>query len=190
MALYKKTGVSMMGGCWPMLFQMPILFAMFRFFPGSIELRQQGFLWADDLSGYDSILNLPFKIPLYGDHISLFALLMALSMFFYSKMNMKEQSSGQQMPGMQGMMLYFMPLMMLVVCNNLSAALSYYYLLSNLTTMLQTWIMQKFVVDEAKIYQQLKDKADKAPSTPKKSKFQQRLEEMQRQQQQQMKKRR
>ena len=190
MALYKKTGVRMMGGCWPMLFQMPILFAMFRFFPGSIELRQQGFLWADDLSGYDSILNLPFKIPLYGDHISLFALLMALSMFFYSKMNMKEQSSGQQMPGMQGMMLYFMPLMMLVVCNNLSAALSYYYLLSNLTTMLQTWIMQKFVVDEAKIYQQLKDKADKAPSTPKKSKFQQRLEEMQRQQQQQMKKRR
>ncbi|MDD2329970.1 MAG: membrane protein insertase YidC [Bacteroidales bacterium] len=191
MALYKKTGVSMMGGCWPMLFQMPILFAMFRFFPGSIELRQEGFLWADDLSGYDSILELPFNIPLYGDHISLFALLMALSMFFYSKMNMKQQpATSQQMPGMQGMMLYFMPLMMLVVCNNLSAALSYYYLLSNLITMLQTWIIQKFFVDEEKLYRQLKEKAEKAPVTPKKSKFQQRLEQMQRQQQQQMKNKR
>jgi YidC/Oxa1 family membrane protein insertase len=191
MALYKKTGVSMMGGCWPMLFQMPILFAMFRFFPGSIELRQEGFLWADDLSGYDSILELPFNIPLYGDHISLFALLMALSMFFYSKMNMKQQpATSQQMPGMQGMMLYFMPLMMLVVCNNLSAALSYYYLLSNLITMLQTWIIQKFFVDEEKLYRQLKEKAEKAPVTHKKSKFQQRLEQMQRQQQQQMKNKR
>ena len=191
MALYKKTGVSMMGGCWPMLFQMPILFAMFRFFPGSIELRQEGFLWADDLSGYDSILELPFNIPLYGDHVSLFALLMALSMFFYSKMNMKQQpATSQQMPGMQGMMLYFMPLMMLVVCNNLSAALSYYYLLSNLITMLQTWIIQKFFVDEEKLYRQLKEKAEKAPATPKKSKFQQRLEQMQRQQQQQMKNKR
>ncbi len=190
MALYKKTGVSMMGGCWPMLFQMPILFAMFRFFPGSIELRQEGFLWADDLSGYDSILELPFNIPLYGDHISLFALLMAFSMFFYSKMNMRQQpATGQQMPGMQGMMLYFMPLMMLVVCNNLSAALSYYYLLSNLITMLQTWIIQKFFVDEEKLYRQLKEKAEKAPATPKKSKFQQRLEEMQRQQQHQMRNR-
>ncbi|NLA15773.1 MAG: membrane protein insertase YidC [Bacteroidales bacterium] len=189
MALYKKTGVKMMGGCWPMFFQMPILFAMFRFFPGSIELRQQGFLWADDLSGYDSILDLPFNIPLYGDHISLFALLMAVSMFLYSKMNMKQQTGGQQMPGMQGMMLYFMPIMMLTVANNLSAALSYYYLLSNLTTMLQTWIFQRFFVDEEKLYKQLKEKAAKAPATPKKSKFQQRLEQMQRQQQQQMKNR-
>lgn len=191
MDLYKKTGVKMMGGCWPMFFQMPILFAMFRFFPGSIELRQQSFLWADDLSGYDSILELPFKIPLYGDHISLFALLMAISMFLYSRMNMKQQSSNQQMPGMQGMMLYFMPLMMLTVANNLSAALSYYYLLSNLTTMLQTWIIQRFFVNEEELYKQLKEKAAKASTTaPKKSKFQQRLEEMQRQQQQQMKKKR
>lgn len=189
MALYKKTGVSLMGGCWPMLFQMPILFAMFRFFPGSIELRQEGFLWADDLSGYDSIVHIPFKIPLYGDHVSLFALLMALSMFFYSRMNMKQQGSSQQMPGMQGMMLYFMPLMMLVVCNNLSAALSYYYLLSNLITMIQTWVIQKFFVDEEKLYKKLKEKADKAPATARKSKFQQRLEEMQRQQQQQMRNR-
>ena len=188
MALYKKTGVSVMGGCWPMLLQMPILFAMFRFFPGSIELRQEGFLWADDLSGYDSILDLPFKIPLYGDHVSLFALLMALSMFFYSKMNMKQQASSQQMPGMQGMMLYVMPIMMLAVCNNLSAALSYYYLLSNLITMLQTFIIQKFFVNEEKLYKQLKEKADKAPVI-KKSKFQQRLEEMQRAQQQQSRRR-
>ncbi|MDD2538286.1 MAG: membrane protein insertase YidC [Bacteroidales bacterium] len=189
MALYKKTGVSVMGGCWPMLFQMPILFAMFRFFPGSIELRQEGFLWADDLSGYDSIFSLPFNIPLYGDHVSLFALLMAISMFLYSKMNMKQQPTNQQMPGMQGMMLYFMPLMMLVVANNLSAALSYYYLLSNLITMLQTWIIQKFFVNEEKLYRQLKEKAEKAPAVAKKSKFQQRLEQMQRQQQQQMKNR-
>ena len=177
-----------MGGCWPMLLQMPILFAMFRFFPGSIELRQEGFLWADDLSGYDSILDLPFKIPLYGDHVSLFALLMALSMFFYSKMNMKQQASSQQMPGMQSMMLYVMPIMMLAVCNNLSAALSYYYLLSNLITMLQTFIIQKFFVNEEKLYKQLKEKADKAPVI-KKSKFQQRLEEMQRAQQQQSRRR-
>lgn len=190
MALYRKTGVNVMGGCWPMLFQMPILFAMFRFFPGSIELRQEPFLWADDLSGYDSILNLPFKIPLYGDHVSLFALLMALSMFFYSRMNMKQQSTDQQMPGMQGMMLYFMPLMMLVVCNNLSSALSYYYLLSNLITMLQTWVIKRFFVDEEKLYKKLKEKADKAPAVVKKSKFQQRLEEMQRRQQQQMRNKR
>lgn len=189
MALYKKTGVSMMGGCWPMFLQMPILIAMFRFFPGSIELRQEHFLWADDLSGFDSILDLPFKIPIYGNHISLFALLMAVSMFFYSKMNMKQQASTQTMPGMNGMMLYFMPLMMLCICNNLSAALSYYYLLSNLITMLQTWIIQRFFVDEEKLYQKLREKAEKAPAVTK-SKFQQRLEEAQRIQQQQMKNKR
>lgn len=102
---------------------------------------------------------------------------------------MKQQASSQQMPGMQGMMLYFMPLMMLVVCNNLSAALSYYYLLSNLITMLQTWIMQRFLVDEEKLYKQLKEKVDKSPATPQKSKFQQRLEKMQREQQKQIKNR-
>lgn len=187
MALYKKTGVSMMGGCWPSLLQMPILFAMFRFFPGSIELRQAAFLWADDLSGYDSILDFSFKIPIYGNHISLFALLMALSMFFYSRMNLKQQAQTQTMPGMNGMMLYFMPIMMLCICNNLSAALSYYYLLSNLFTMLQTWLIQQFV-DEKKLRAKLLSKAATA-APPQKSKFQQRLEEAQRIQQQQQKRR-
>lgn len=186
MALYKKTGVSMMGGCLPMIFQMPILIAMFRFFPGSIELRQEAFLWADDLSGYDSILDFGFKIPLYGNHISLFALLMAVSMFFYQRMTMKQQPSTKETAGMQSMMLYMMPIMMLCICNNLSAALSYYYLLSNLITMIQTWVIQKFFIDEEKLYRQLREKADKSPANQK-SKFQLRLEEMQRMQQQQQK---
>lgn len=184
MDLYQRSGVSMMGGCLPMLLQFPILVAMFRFFPVSFELRQQPFLWADDLSAYDSILDLPFKIPLYGDHISLFALLMALTMFFYSKMNSKQMASNPQMAGMNFMTVYFMPLFMLVFCNNLSSALSYYYMLSNLITMLQTWVIRRFFVDEQKILAQIKNKAA-APK--KKSKFQQRLEEMQKQQQQMLK---
>lgn len=184
MALYKKTGISMFGGCLPMFIQFPILFAMFRFFPASFELRQQGFLWAEDLSAYDSILNLPFKIPLYGDHVSLFALLMAVSMFLYSKMNLKQQpQTDQQMPGMKGMTLYFMPIMMLIMCNNFSSGLSYYYMLSNLLTMLQTWVIRKFFVNEEKLYRKLQARAEKAAPV-KKSKWQQRLEEIQRQQQQ------
>ena len=124
MALYKKTGVSMFGGCLPMLLQFPILFAMFRFFPASFELRQQGFLWADDLSTYDAIFELPFHIPLYGDHVSLFAILMAVSMYFYSKMNMDQMPSGNEMAGMRTMQLYFMPIFLLVLCNNFSSGLS------------------------------------------------------------------
>ena len=195
MALYKKTGVSMFGGCLPMLFQLPILFAMFRFFPGSFELRQEGFLWADDLSTYDSVLNLPFSIPMYGDHVSLFALLMAISMFFYSRMNMDQMNTGQQqMPGMKGMMLYFMPAFMLVICNNFSSGLCYYYLLYNLITMFQTWVTRKFIVNEKRLYEQLQAKAASAQPVQK-SKFQQRLDEayklqQQRQQQQQQQKKR
>ena len=194
--LYKASGVSMCGGCLPMLFQFPILFAMFRFFPASIELRQQSFLWVDDLSAYDSILELPFKIPLYGDHVSLFAILVALTMYFYSK-SMLDQQGGDanMMPGMKAMQLYFMPIMMLFICNNLSSALSYYYMLSNLITMLLTWVIRKFFVDEKKIMAQIQANKAKAKTKPK-SKFQQRLEaaakaqqDMLKQQQAQQKKR-
>ena len=182
MTLYNKTGVSMMGGCLPMLLQFPILFAMFRFFPASFELRQESFLWADDLSTYDSILQLPFNIPLYGDHVSLFAILMAVSMYFYSKMNMDQMPSSNEMAGMRTMQLYFMPLFLLVLCNNFSSGLSYYYMLSNLFTIVQTWVIRKYFVDEKKLYAQLQAKAASSKG-PKKSKFQQRLDEMYKQQQ-------
>ena len=182
MALYKKTGVSMFGGCLPMLLQFPILFAMFRFFPASFELRQQGFLWADDLSTYDAIFELPFHIPLYGDHVSLFAILMAVSMYFYSKMNMDQMPSSNEMAGMRTMQLYFMPIFLLVLCNNFSSGLSYYYMLSNLFTIVQTWVIRKYFVDEKKLYAQLQAKAANSKA-PKKSKFQQRLDEMYKQQQ-------
>lgn len=181
MDLYQRAGISPMGGCLPMLLQLPILYAMFRFFPASIELRQQPFLWADDLSAYDSILNLPFNIPLYGDHVSLFALLMAVSMFMYSKMTSSQMSNDPNMAGMKFMSVWLMPIMMLFICNNLSSGLSYYYLLSNLITMLQTWIIRKYVVDEKKIHAEL---AASAGKPRKKSKWQQRLEEAQRMQQQ------
>ena len=121
MAFYKKTGVSPLGGCLPMLLQMPILFAMFRFFPASIELRQKSFLWADDLSSYDSIMSLPFEIPFYGDHVSLFTLLMTISTVLYTKMN--SQMSGPQMAQMKWMM-YLMPIMFLGFFNNYASALS------------------------------------------------------------------
>ncbi len=185
MALYKKTGVSMFGGCLPMLLQMPILFAMFRFFPASFELRQEGFLWAKDLSAFDSILDLPFTIPLYGDHVSLFALLMAISMFFYSRMNMDQMNAGPQMAGMKYMSLYFMQLFLLVLGNNFYSGLSYYYLLSNLITMGQTWVIRKYFVDEEKILSRLNAKA---AIPKKKSKFQERLDAAYKAQQQQVKK--
>lgn len=176
MDLYKKCGISMFGGCLPMLLQLPLLYAMFRFFPASFELRQQRFLWAEDLSTYDSILDLGFNIPLYGDHISLFALLMAATMVIYSKMNNAQMADSQAMPGMKFMTTWFMPIFLLVLCNNFSSGLSYYYMLSNLLTMLQTWIIRKFFVDEDKLYAKIQAKAAAAP-TKKKSNFQKRLEE-------------
>ena len=184
MELYQKAGISPMGGCLPMLLQMPILFAMFRFFPASIELRQQKFLWADDLSAYDSIWDFGVNVPLLGDHLSLFALLMALTMFFYSKMTASQMSDDPNMAGMKFMSLYLMPIMMFFICNNLSAALSYYYLLSNIITMGMTWYIRKFVVTEAKVRA---DMMLKASQPKKKSKWQQRLEEAQRMQEQMQK---
>ena len=179
MELYQKAGISPMGGCLPMLLQMPILFAMFRFFPASIELRQQKFLWADDLSAYDSIVDFGFNVPLLGDHLSLFALLMALTMFFYSKMTSGQMSNDPNMAGMKFMSVWLMPIMMFFICNNLSAALSYYYLLSNIITMGMTWYIRKYVVTEDKVRA---DMMLRAKQPKKKSKWQQRLEEAQKMQ--------
>ena len=188
MELYKRAGVNPMGGCLPMLLQLPILWAMFRFFPASIELRQQSFLWADDLSAYDTIPLLDFgtRIPLLGDHISLFALLMAVSMFFYSKITTQSQMSGNDpnMASMRFMSVWMMPIMMFFICNSLSAGLTYYYLLSNLITMLETWIIKKFFVRPEDVLEKLK--ASEGKPMPK-SKWQQRLEEAQKMQRQMMK---
>ena len=183
MNLYQKAGVSPMGGCLPMLLQMPILFAMFRFFPASVELRQQGFLWATDLSTYDSAIEFSANIPLLGSHISIFALLMALSMYVYSKMNSAQMGDGG-MPGMKFMSLYLMPIMMFFICNSLPAALSYYYFLSNLVTMAMTWYIRKYVVTEEKVRAEM---AKAALKPRKKSKWQLRLEEAQRMQEQMQK---
>ena len=181
MELYKKAGINPMGGCIPMLIQLPILIAMFRFFPASIELREQPFLWADDLSSYDSIVNLPFSIPFYGDHVSLFALLMAVSLFGYSYFNYQQTASSQpQMAGMKFMMVYMMPIMMLLWFNSYSSGLCYYYLLSNLFTIGQTLLIRR-MVDDDKIHPVMQANAAKR-SKGKKSKFQQRYEELLRQQ--------
>ena len=181
MELYKKAGINPMGGCIPMLIQMPILIAMFRFFPASIELREQPFLWADDLSSYDNIVNLPFSIPFYGDHVSLFALLMAVSLFGYSWFNYQQTASSQpQMAGMKFMMVYMMPIMMLLWFNSYSSGLCYYYLLSNLFTIGQTLVIRR-IVDDEKIHAVMQANAARK-SKGKKSKFQQRYEELMRQQ--------
>mgnify|MGYP002560418598 CR=1 FL=1 len=181
MKLQQEHGFNPMGGCIPMLIQMPILIAMFRFFPASIELREQPFLWADDLSSYDSVLNLPFSIPFYGDHVSLFALLMALSLFGYSWFSYQQTASSQpQMAGMKFMMVYLMPIMMLFWFNSYSSGLCYYYLLSNLFTIGQTLVIRR-MVDDQKIHAIMQANAARK-SKGKKSKFQQRYEELLRQQ--------
>ncbi len=175
MALYKKAGVSPLGGCLPVVLQMPILISMFRFFPTSIELRQESFLWAHDLSTYDSILDLPFTIPMYGDHISLFTLLMTVSTILTMKISNQANASQSQMPGMKGMM-YMMPIMFMFMLNNWSSALTYYYFLANMITFGQNMFVKQFV-DEDALRAKLKSN-QKKPSTKKKSGFQQRLENM------------
>ena len=180
MNLYRKAGVNPMGGCLPMLFQFPILIAMFRFFPASIELRSEAFLWADDLSAYDSIYDLPFEIPFYGDHISLFTLLMTISTILYTRMN--SQMASGQMAQMKWMM-YLMPIMFLGFFNNYAAGLSYYYFLANMFTFSQQYFMKKFI-DEDAILRQLEENKKKPK---KKSNFQKKLEEMQKRQEQKLK---
>ena len=170
MDLYKRAGVNPMGGCLPMLLQMPILFAMFRFFPVSIELRQEHFLWATDLSTYDSILHLPFMIPMYGDHVSLFTLLMTASTLLTMKMT--GSSAGSDQPGMK-MMMYMMPIMFMLILNNFSAGLTYYYFLANMITYGQNMLSKRFINADAVLATLEENK--KKPV--KKSKWQQRLEE-------------
>lgn len=186
MDLYKKAGASPTSGCLPMLLQLPILWAVFRFFPSSIELRQQPFLWADDLSTYDSILDLGFNIPFYGDHVSLFTLLMTVTTILYTYINNKQMAATNQQ-GMKGMkvMMYIMPIMFLGLFNSYSAGLSYYYMLVNIITFIQMFLFRVFT-DEDK----LRKKIELAKQRPvKKSRFQKRLEEMQKQQQQAQRKR-
>lgn len=185
MALYKRAGVSPMGGCLPMLLTFPILWAMFRFFPASIELRQQSFLWCHDLSAYDSIIDYGVRIPILGDHLSLFALLMAVTMWVYSKLTMSSQpgASDPSAASMRFMSLWMMPIMMFFICNSLSAALSYYYLLSQLISILQTWLIRKSINKDAILE---KVRASEGKPLPK-SKWQQKLEEVQRMQEQQLK---
>nr|MBP9160170.1 membrane protein insertase YidC [Flavobacteriales bacterium] len=180
MDLYRKAGVSPVAGCVPMLLQMPVLYAMFRFFPSSIELRQQSFLWADDLSSYDSIAQLPFTIPAYGSHVSLFTLLMAASTIIYTLVNSKQMPQQQGMPNMK-VMMYLFPVMMLFFMNSLPAGLSYYYFLANIISILQMTVITKWFLDEDKLRAQLLDNMKKPR---KKSKWQLRMEEIQKQQQQ------
>ncbi|HEX5003474.1 MAG TPA: membrane protein insertase YidC, partial [Bacteroidia bacterium] len=177
MSLYKKAGVSPFGGCLPMILQLPILIAMFRFFPASIELRQQSFLWAHDLSTYDSILDLGFKIPFYGDHVSLFTILMTISTIMYTYLNSQMTATNPQMKWM----MYLMPIMFLGIFNNYSAGLSYYYFLANMISFGQQFLFRS-TVDEKALHAKIQENK-KRPQTQTKSKFQQRLEQMAKEQQ-------
>lgn len=177
MKLYQRAGVSPFGGCLPLLLQMPILMAMYYFFPASIELRQQPFLWATDLSSYDAIVTFSSPLPLIGQHISLFTVLMTISSIVQAVMNKNVNQMGQQQPGMQ-YLPYIMPLMLMFLFNSFPAALTYYYLLQNVIGMGQQWIIQKFFIDENKLRKQIEE--NKKNPKPK-SAFQQKLEEMQRQ---------
>lgn len=176
MALYSRAGASPFSGCLPMLLQMPVLIAMFSFFPSAIELRGQSFLWAHDLSAPDSIFTLPFSIPFYGNHVSLFCLLMTVINILYMRVSMQSQPQSAGMPGMK-MMQYIMPVMFLFIFNDYASGLSYYYLLSLLITIIQTYVF-RHVIDEKKVREQLLANARKPR---KKSGWMARLEEAQRQ---------
>ncbi|MDR0802038.1 membrane protein insertase YidC [Fluviicola sp.] len=194
MALYRASGASPLAGCVPMLIQMPILLAVFRFFPATFTLRQKGFLWAKDLSSFDSIWNFGTYIPLYGNHISLFTLLMAGTTLLYTRLNSSNMTQ-QQQPGMPNMkvIMYIFPLMMIFFFNNYSSGLSYYYFISTLMTIILMLVIKKFFVDEerlkAKMAEAQTNSAKKATSPKKKSNFMQRLEDLQKQQQEQAKNR-
>ena len=191
MALQRKAGVSMLAGCIPALLQMPVFFALFRFFPSAIDLRQQGFLWADDLSSYDSIYKLPFTIPLYGDHISMFPILASIAIFIYMRMSQSQQMNMQQpaqegMPDMQKMMkmmMYLSPIMMLVFFNSYGSGLSLYYFVSNLLTITIMLVIKNFIIDEDKIHAQIQE--NKKRPEKKKGKFRQRMDDAMKQAQDQ-----
>lgn len=192
MNLYKESGASPLSGCLPMLIQMPILLAVFRFFPSSFELRQQSFLWADDLSSFDSIWDFGFYIPIYGDHMSLFTLLMAATTLGYTFMNSGNMQQPSQ-PGMPNMkiLMYIFPIMMIFFFNNYSSGLSYYYFVSTLFSILIMFLIKKFFVDEEKLKLKMEAKVDSSKNgkQKKKSRFQEKLEEMQRKQQESLKNR-
>ena len=194
MAVQRKAGVSMMSGCIPALLQMPVFFALFKFFPTNISLRQQGFLWAPDLSSYDTIFQLPFTIPFYGDHVSLFPILASVAIFFYMKMNQSQQANMQAptqegMPDMSKMMkymIYFSPIMMLFFFNNYASSLSLYYFVSNLLTIAIMLVIKNYVIDEDKIHAQIEE--NKKKPEKKKSKFRQKIDDAMKQAQEQQKK--
>lgn len=176
MKLYSRAGVNPLGGCLPQLLQLPILIAMYRFFPASIELRQESFLWATDLSTYDSILNLPFKIPFYGDHVSLFCILSAASTYIYMRLNSSmTPTTSKEMEMQMKIMQYIMPVMLLFLFNNFAAGLTYYFFLSNIISYGQQYMIKQFFIDEAALHAQIQENKKKPA---KQSKFQQRLEEM------------
>jgi YidC/Oxa1 family membrane protein insertase len=183
MKLYRTAGVNPLGGCLPTLFQLPILFAMYYFFPTSIELRQESFLWANDLSTYDSIANLPFNIPFYGDHVSLFTLLMTASSLFLALYNRNMTPQDPNNPMMKWMP-YVFPFLLIGVFNKMAAALTFYYFFSNMLSILQQFIIQKYIINEKAIHAQIQENKNK-PATP--SKWAQRLEQMQKSQVEKMK---
>lgn len=187
MKLYNKAGVNPMAGCIPALIQLPFMYASFQFFPAAFELRQKGFLWADDLSSFDSIVKLPFHIPLYGDHVSLFPILAAIAIFFYMKMTSGDQQmAAPQQEGMPDMakmmkiMIYVSPLMMLIFFNSYGAGLSLYNFISNLITIGIMFVIKNYIVDSDKIHAQIQENKQREPKKP--SKFQQRLQEVMEQQ--------
>ena len=187
MKLYNKAGVNPMAGCIPALIQLPFMYASFQFFPAAFELRQKGFLWADDLSSFDSVVKLPFTIPLYGDHISLFPILAAIAIFFYMKMTSGDQQmAAPQQEGMPDMakmmkiMIYVSPLMMLIFFNSYGAGLSLYNFISNLITIGIMFVIKNYIVDSEKIHAQIQENKLKEPKKP--SKFQQRLQDVMEQQ--------
>ena len=183
MGLYSKAGVNPMAGCIPALIQIPFMYASFQFFPSAIELRQKGFLWADDLSSFDEIIKLPFSIPVYGDHVSLFPILAAIAIFFYMKMTSGDQAAMSQPPqeGMPDMtkimkmMIYISPVMMLLFFNNYGSGLSLYNFISNLITIGIMLVIKKYFIDSDKIHAQIQENKSK-PKTE--SKFQKKMREM------------
>ena len=182
MSLYRKAGANPMSGCLPGLLQIPVFYALFMFFPSAFDLRQKSFLWADDLSAYDSIIDFGFYIPLYGDHVSLFPILAAISIFFYMKMTTGQQMASQPKPqdGMPDMakmmkyMIYFAPIMMMVFFNNYSSGLSLYYFISNLLSIAIMFTIKNYILDEQKIRQQIQFNKSQPNKPP--SRFQRRMQ--------------
>jgi len=162
MALYSRAGANPMSGCIPALIQLPVFYALFSFFPVAFVLRDKSFLWADDLSSYDSVLDLGFSIPFYGDHVSLFPILASIAIFFYTKMTTGQQAMPQQ-PGMPNMkiIIYLMPLMMLFFFNNYASGLSLYYFVSNLLTIILMLVIKNYIIDDAKIHAKIEENKKK-----------------------------